>query len=144
MQSKKFKPLVDRLFVIIWVPTLAMLIGGTALSFVSLSALILMLAVDAFTLYFLFSPLVGYAELRENTLFIKFGFISKREIPYEKIRSVAKDRRFYSESMLSLKNSLEHVNIKYNSFDLVCVSVVDNDVFLAELEERIAIKRANA
>ena len=39
--------------------------------------------------------------------------------------------------MLALKNSIEHVDIKYNSFDVTCVSVKDNDAFIKELEERI-------
>jgi hypothetical protein len=38
--------------------------------------------------------------------------------------------------MLSLKNALEHVNIKYNNFDIVSVSVVDNDGFIEELNTR--------
>jgi hypothetical protein len=38
--------------------------------------------------------------------------------------------------MVSLKNAIEHVNIKYNSFDVTTVSVVDNDGFIEELKER--------
>jgi hypothetical protein len=38
--------------------------------------------------------------------------------------------------MASLKNALEHVNIKYNTFDIVSVSVVDNDGFIEELNTR--------
>ena len=38
--------------------------------------------------------------------------------------------------MTSLKNALEHVNIKYNNFDVVTVSVVGNDEFISELAER--------
>jgi hypothetical protein len=60
-----------------------------------------------------------------------------REIPYSKIRGFVKERKFYSESMTSLKNALEHVNIKYNSFDVVTVSVTDNDDFIGELNLRI-------
>ncbi len=39
--------------------------------------------------------------------------------------------------MLSLKNALEQVTIKYNKFDSVVVSVKDNDTFISELERRI-------
>ena len=76
-------------------------------------------------------------ELREHTLFIKLGFIMKREIPYAKIRGTEKQRKFYSDSMLSLKNSFDHVNVKYNRFDMISVSVVNNDEFVKNLEERI-------
>ncbi len=39
--------------------------------------------------------------------------------------------------MLSLKNSIEHVNIKYNTFDIMTVSVADNDGFIKELTTRV-------
>ena len=100
------------------------------------AALLLMLPTDILTFYFLLSPLFGYVELRENTLFIKFGFILKREIPYNKIRGLIKERSFIAETMLSLKNSFEHVKIKYNSFDVITVSVIDNDSFIKEVENR--------
>ena len=96
-----------------------------------------MSAVAAFVLYFFVSPLFGYVELRENSMLIKYGFILKKEIPYSKIRSVTKARKFYSDSMMSLKNSFDHVNIKYNTFDVTCVSVVDNDSFINELSKRL-------
>lgn len=93
--------------------------------------------VTLFVFYFLITPVFGYAELRESALFVKFGFFLAREIPYEKIRGVQKARKFYSDSMLSLKNSLDHVNVKYNKFDILSVSVTDNEDFMAELEKRI-------
>ena len=111
--------------------TVPVLIYPTALS-VIITAL-----TDILVFYFVISPLFGYAELREHTLFIKLGFIMKREIPYSAIRGTSKTRKFYSDSMLSLKNSLEHVNIKYNKFDMISVSVQDNEGFIKELEERI-------
>ncbi len=136
MENKRYKPLVDKLFYIISIPTLALLLGMTALSAVYTLPLLLMLFVDIFTLYFLFSPLFGYVELREETVFVKFGFIMKREVPYSKIRGVEKSRKFYSDSMLSLKNSLEHINIKYNAFDVLTVSVIGNDELIREIEAR--------
>ena len=63
-------------------------------------------------------------------------FFMKREIPYSKIRGVEKARRFYSDSMLSLKSSLDHLNIKYNTFDIMSISVVESDGFVRELSER--------
>ena len=137
METKRYKPLVDKLFWIISVPTILLVIGAIIISIYHAIALIIMSAVAAFVLYFFVSPLFGYVELRENSMFIKYGFILKKEIPYSKIRSVTKARKFYSDSMMSLKNSFDHVNIKYNTFDVTCVSVVDNDSFINELSKRL-------
>lgn len=138
MNTKRFKPKYDKLFGLVWIPTALMMVLATVISFAHLVAFLLILATDIFTFYFLLSSALGYAELREETLFVKFGFILKREIPYKKIRDIEKGRKFYSESMLSLKNSMEHVNIKYGRFDVVTVSVSDNDEFIKELKERIS------
>ena len=135
---KRYKPLVDKLFFITWVPTAIVMLGFTVLSAFEPAALFIMIPIDIFTFYFLFSSLSGYAELREHSVFIKFGFIMKIEIPYDKIRSVSRARKFYSESMLSLKNSFEHINIKYTKFDVVCVSVIGNDELIKELTERMS------
>lgn len=121
----------------IWVPTVLLLIAATIITCFDIIPLLLMLSVDVFTLYFLVSPLVGYVELRPDTMFIKYGFILKREIAYKSIRDVKKERKLYSESMLSLKNAIEHVNIKYNNFDVTTVSVKDNDKFIIDLNARI-------
>ena len=135
--NKKYKPLVDKLFYFIWIPTVALLIVTTFIAASHPLALIIMIPTDLFTFYFLVSSLVGYVELREESLFIKFGFIIKRDIPYSKIREISKERKFHSETMLSLKNAMEHVNIKYNKFDVVCVSVEDNDEFIENLRLRL-------
>ena len=137
LENRRYKPLIDKMFYLIWVPISIVMLGVTVLSFFEPTALFVMLPVDIFTFYFLFSQLFGFAELREKSLFIKFGFILKTEIPYSSIRGIAKDRKFYSDSMLSLKNALSHVNIKYNKFDLVTVSVKENDEFIEELTRRI-------
>ena len=136
MQNVRLKPKIGKMFYIIWLPTVALLIAITAISFTGLLAFLIMLATDIFTVYFLFSSLVGYVELREKTLFVKFGFFLKREIPYGKIRGVSKERKFYADSLLSIKNTMEHVNIKYNRFDVISVSVVDNDYLVGELNRR--------
>ena len=137
MEKRKFKPLLDRLYWSIVIATSALMIPLTVVSFCHPIALIITVSVDLFVLYFLVSPLFGYVELRQESVFIKFGFILKREIPYEKIRGLKKDRKFYSDSMLSLKNAFEHVNIKYNTFDVITVSVIDNDEFIKEIEAKI-------
>lgn len=137
MQNKKFRPKLDKTFSIILICTTALMLAATVLSVLAPVTFFITIPLDLFVFYFLFSPLFGYVELREESLFIKFGFFIKREIPYAKIRAFSKERKLYSDSMLSLKNSLDHVNIKYNVFDVISVSVKDNDLFIAEAEARI-------
>ncbi len=139
MQGKRYKPLVDKLFWITLVIVTALLLGVTAtiIFFPDALAISITILVDLLTLYLMLSPLFGYVELRESCVYIKFGLILKKEIPYDKIRGVVKERKFYSESIISLKNALEHINIKYGTFDVVTVSVVDNDGFIMELERHI-------
>ena len=137
MNPSKFKPKTDKFYMSIIISTILLLAGGTALAAFEPIALLIMIPTDALTVYFLFSPFFGYAELRENTLFIKFGFFIKREIPYAKIRSVEKAQKFISESMLSLKCAVEHINIRYGVFDIVTVSVKDNAAFAAALNQII-------
>ena len=137
MENKIYKPKIDKLFWLIWIPTSVFMILMTVFAFFEPISLLIMIPTDIFTFYFLLTSLFGYAELRDDVLFIRFGLIMTREIPYSKIRGLVKERKFYSESMMSLKNALEHVNIKYNSFDVVTVSVTDNDDFIGELNLRI-------
>ena len=135
---KRFKPLIDKLFLILFIPTTVLTLGATVVPAIfNPSTLWITVPVMLFVLYFLISPLFGYSELRESTLFIKYGFFLKKEIPYGKIRDAEKARRFYSESMMSLKCAFEHVNIKYNAFDITTVSVKENDVFITELNARM-------
>ena len=136
MENVRFKPQIDRLFWFIWIPTVILLAVGTAIACTSAVALLIMLATDIFTLYFLISPLFGYVELREQTVYIKFGFFTSREIEYSRIRAIDIERKWYSESMLSLKCAYKHVNVRYNSFDVVTISVRDNAALVAELDRR--------
>ena len=136
VERLRFKPKTDRFIWLIFIPTLVCLAVGTAFAALEPFALFIMVPTDLFTLYFFISPLFGYVEAREKTLFIKFGFFIKREIPYLKIRGAIKERRIISESMLSLKCALEHVNIKYNTFDVLTVSVKDNDRLIALVMEK--------
>ena len=137
MKTMRFYPLFDKLYWCISVPTALLLLAATVIPAIfDLTILFLMLPLDIFTLYFLVSPLFGYVELKEEALFICFGLFMKKEIPYTAIHGVKKERKWYSESMISLKNAMEHVNIRYNSFDVVTVSVKDNDAFIEELNKR--------
>ena len=138
MSHVKFKPFIDKLFWSISIPTVLFLTAFTvAVSIHEPVTLFFSIPIDLFVSYFLVSPLFGYAELRESSLFIKYGFFIKKEIPYSKIRGAKKVRKWYSDSMLSLKNSLDHVNVKYNTFDMTSISVKDNDAFIEELMKRI-------
>lgn len=141
MERIRFKPSFDRLFVVIFASTGAIMLALTLFMIFGLPyapyTLLTILATDVFVFYFVASPIFGYVELREETVFIKFGFILKREIPYKKIRGFGRERKWYADSMLALKNSLDHVNIKYNSYDMVSVSVKDNDRLISEIEARI-------
>ena len=134
MQGKKFKPLIDKMYWWILIPTVLLMASVTAVAFLTPVVLFVMIPADLLVTYFLVSTLAGYVELRENSVFIRFGFFMKREIPYSKIRGVSKERKFYADSILALKNSFEHVNIKYNTFDMISVSVVGNDELMEAIE----------
>ena len=135
--NKRFKPKIGKTFYVIWIPTVLFLSVMTAVSLVAPLAFVILLLTDALTLYFLLTSLFGYVELRDDAVFVKFGFIAKAEIPYSAIREVTKERKLYADSIMSLKNSLEHVNVKYNRFDVVSVSVTDNDELISEIEKRM-------
>ena len=138
MENKRFKPKLDKLFWAILIPTSALMLTLTVITALSFPVMLFFtVPIDLFIAYFMISPLFGYVELRENSVFIKFGFILKREIPYNKVRGAQKEKKMYSESMISLKNAIEHVNIKYNTFDIVTVSVKGNDELIAELSARL-------
>ena len=139
MENKRYKPLIGKMFWVIWIPTLIFLAVVTIMSAAYISALLIMLATDIFTVYFLVSSLVGYVELREESVFVKLGFFTTREIPYNKIRDVSKEHKLYADSMVSLKNSLDHVNIKYNRFDVLSVSVTDNDELIDMIKQKISV-----
>ena len=140
MERKRYKPLVDGMWLGIIIPIgLVMLAGVILIAVFDPSGLTIMIPTFLFVLYFLIGPFFGYVELREDTLFIKYGWFLCREIPYKRIRAVVKTSGFYSESMLSLKCAREHVNIKYNTFDVTSVSVVGNDEFVALLSEKCGI-----
>ena len=138
MKNQRFKPLFDKTYKSIWISLSVLMILFTLLAVFEPTALFVMIPTDLFVFYFLITPLFGYVELREKSVFIRFGLILKREIPYEKIRGITKERKFYSDSMLALKNAMEHVNIKYNTFDVMSVSVMESGAFAQELEKRIA------
>ena len=137
MENKIYKPLIGKMFYAISIPTALLLIAVTITAVYAPVALLIMIPTDLFTLYFIISPLFGKVTLTEEGIVVKFGFFATRIVPYSHIRSLEKVRKWYSDSMMSLKNSMEHVNIKYNRFDIVSVSVTDNDGFIADVNSRI-------
>lgn len=143
MSNQRFKPKFDKLYWWILAPCVIYMIVMTAISFMHPTMLIITAAVDLLLVWALVTPWFGYVELREQTVLVKFGLFLKREIPYSKIRKTDKVRRWYSESMLSLKNAMEHVDIRYNSFDVVSVSVVENDALIEALAARIKAEKCN-
>ena len=75
MKNKKYRPLFDRLYWSISIPTLLLVLVTTVLlGVLSSETLFIMIPLSIFVLYFFVSPFFGYAELRETTLFIRFGF----------------------------------------------------------------------
>lgn len=142
MNSKTYKPKIDKLFWSLFIPTNAVCIAILIIpSFLEPQVLFITVPIFLFVNYFFTSALFGYVELRDKELFIKYGFFIKKEIPYDKIRSLERCRKFYSHSMLSLKNSYDHIDIKYNFYDVTTVSVKEQDAFVIELEERIRIAK---
>ncbi len=138
MQGKRFKPLFDKLYWWTFAPTeLLVLAVAIVPAIFEPKTLFWTVPVLLFVSYFLISPFFGYIELRESALFIKYGLILKKEIPYGKIRKLECGRGIISETMMSLKTAVSHVNIKYNSFDVTAVSVKDSEAFIKELESRI-------
>ncbi len=137
---KRYKPLVDKLFWVTFIVAIALVVGVTVPVFLYPEpfAIIITLLVDILVVYLLVSPLCGYVELRETSVFIKFGFFLFREIPYSKIIGIKKEKKLYADSMLSLKNAVEHINIKYNTFDVTSISIAGNDEFIKELTERVS------
>ena len=136
----RYKPKVDKLFVWLCVLMNVILLAcAVSTAIFAPSTLFINVPIFLFSNYFFISPLFGYVELRDGELFVKYGFFMKRSIPYAKIRALVKEWKFYTDTMLSLKNAMEHVNIKYNSFDVTAVSVTDNDALIAAIEERRAL-----
>jgi hypothetical protein len=137
MEKKRYRPLIDRLFVIIASVTLVITLTPTVVcGILAPSTIYITLPILLFTLYFLISPLFGYVELGERSVYIRYGFIMTKEIEYDSIRCIEHERRVISPSVMSVKNALEHVNIKYNKFDVTTVSVNTNRELIAELNAR--------
>ena len=140
MESKRYNPLIDKFYYVFATITFAIVASPVLIcGIVAPTTLFITIPILLFSLYFLITPLTGFVELRESTLYIRYGFIMTKEIAYTKIRSIEKDRTAISPSLVSLKNALEHVNIKFNTFDITTVSVKDNDSFIEELKKRCAI-----
>ena len=89
MEYIKFKPMYDKFFFWIWIPTFLLMSVCTALAAMAPVALVIMILCDLFCIYFFVSPLFGYVELRRDTMFIKFGFFLTREIPYSQIHKLS-------------------------------------------------------
>lgn len=137
MENKRYRPKIDKLFYWLLIPTMIIVILPVILCGIAVpTTLFITVPIFLFTTYFFITTLFGYAELRESTLFIKYGFIMEKEIPYDKIRGIEKERKFISHSVMSIKNALDHINIKYNKFDVTTLSLNDEDEFIQELNSK--------
>ena len=137
MENKRYKPLIDLMFWLICISSAVPAVALFILAFGNTGATVIASIVALVVFYLIISPLFGYVELKESSVYIKYGLVLKKEIPYSKIRGLKKDHSFLSNSMLSLKNALDHVEIKYNAYDTTTVSVDGNDEFIEELQKRI-------
>ena len=134
MGNKRYRPKVGGLYFAIFLPTLALILAVTVLAAIyDPFSLAVTVTVFLLILYFAVSPLFGYAELREESLYIRYGFFMKVDIPYSKIHSVKRARRLISYSTVSLKCDVEHIEIRYGIFDETTISLVDSEEFVAEL-----------
>lgn len=143
--NKRFKPKKDKLFYIITISVnlFLLLVFGIILGLTrKLSSFVILIFVFIFVNYILLSSLFGYVEIKKDVLFIKYGLILRKTIPLEKIKKVELKNKYYSDSFLSLKNSIEHIDITYNTYDKTCVSVVQNSILLEELN-KIILKNDN-
>ena len=139
-RKNRFAPRLDKLYFAVAVPTAVLLLCAVIIPAIPApTTLFITLPIALFTAYFLVASLFGYAELREDALFIRFGAFLTRTIPYPKIRAITLEKSFISESMLSLKNAIEHIKISYNRFDVVCISVRDEARFVSLLEEKTGV-----
>ncbi len=138
METKRYKPRFDKLFLWIVIPTAALMLAVFALTAVqrSVGGFIFIGATTLFVAYFFISPCFGFVELREETVFFKFGFFLKREVSYARIRGIERKHTVIADSILSLKNAMDHVNIKFNSFDLFSMSLKDEEDFISEIKKR--------
>ena len=96
MNAKIYKPKIDKLFWILFIPINVLCIALSLIpAFSAPKTLFITVPILLFTNYFFASSLSGYVELRGEELFIKYGFFLKKAIPYVKIRDIKKDKRFY-------------------------------------------------
>lgn len=144
MQNQRFKPKFDKLYWLSLSLCAVYMIVMTAISVGSRPMMIITGSVNLVLLWVLVAPWFGYVELREDVIWIRFGFFLKREVAYASIKRMQKVRHWYSESMIALKNAMEHVDIRYNACDVVSVSVTDNDALIEAIEQRRSLLDARA
>ncbi len=138
MERIRFRPKTDKLFIsLIIIINLLVAVPFAIALFFTRNILYMIIPLFLIVNYVFISSLFGYVELQGDSLFIKYGIFLKKKIPYDKIVSLKKEKKWYSESMLALKNAFEHVNIRYNKFDVTTVSVKDNDEFIEKLQKKI-------
>ncbi len=135
--SNRYRPKIDKFFWWMLVIVNAVCLSLLVISIFDPISFFCTVPIALFCNYFFISPLFGYAELREDHIFIKYGLILKKSIPYKRLRSVEIKRGIISEAVIDLKLSLEHIVIKYNTFDFTIISVKENQFLIEELREKM-------
>lgn len=82
----------------------------------------------------------NYVELKNDLLFIRFGFI-RLEIPYQEIVSLTKT----NNPLSSLAASFDRIEIKRSKKGSVMIAIEDKEQFLSEMQKlspNIAIRSA--
>ncbi len=135
----KFKPKIDAYFIVPFCIATIILLIPTILGFVfnNIAQGIFTICILLFVDYLLLSPLFGFVQFEEKNLYIKYGLIIKKRIPYDKISTIKIEKKLYSECLLSLKTSVEHMHITYNLYDTTCISLKETDAFLEEVARRM-------
>lgn len=79
--------------------------------------------------------LIGYYELRQEDLFIKFGFITKK-ISYKNISQITESKGFTNSYALSTDRIKITVSNKPKAFASIEISPEDKERFIFELQTR--------
>ena len=138
MENKRYKPIKRTMYYLIRVPLLVAMAVATAISSTEPIALLIMLPTDALVVYFLLSELMAYAELQDEGVFIRFGFFAKQFIPYDSVYGCEKVEKWYADSTntFAIKTAVEHINLKYDKWRTLSLSIEDADGFMMALETK--------
>lgn len=93
---------------------------------------IILILVSLFTVSMVF---IGGVNIDDKIITIRIGLI-KTTIDIKTITNISKD----SSCISSMALSFDRICIKYNRWDIVYISVVDNDLFMKEVKKMMNIE----